>query len=488
MPDNNRPLTITMVSSEVAPFAKTGGLGDMVPSLSIALERAGLNVNIIMPGYRWVFKCGLPISETETVLNIPIANRREKAVVRTGKLGRRTTVYFVCSERYFDRDNLYGYPDKPYPDNAERFVFFTRAALEIMKKSPPDVLHAHDWQSALSTVFLRTQPRLYPELSRVKTVLTIHNLGFQGLFPYSEWRLLNLDDRYFTPDYLEFYGKVNFLKGGIIFADALTTVSPTYAREITAQDGGHGLDGVLRKYASKLTGILNGADYDIWNQKTDPLIAAKYSLKDPGGKRACKSDLQRLFHLRTDPDVPIIGAVSRLTDQKGFDLVERALPDLMRRNVQFVLLGTGEKRYMDFFTAAARKYPGRMGVQIVFDERVAHRVIAGADIFIMPSRYEPGGLTQLYSLKYGTIPIVRATGGLKDSVTAYDSQTGKGTGFLFEQLNARAFLGTVDKAFDVYHEKKHWTRLMRNAMEADFSWKRSGRRYIDLYRGLAEGD
>jgi starch synthase len=262
-------------------------------------------------------------------------------------------------------------------------------------------------------------------------------------------------------------------------------VSPTYAREITAPENGFGLDGVLRNYTSKLTGILNGVDYGVWDPQTDPLLTTRYWEKDRKGKKACKRDLQRLFRLNEDPAVPVFGSVSRLTSQKGLDLVERALPELMRRNLQFVLLGTGEKHYRDFFTGAAAEYPGRMGVQTAFDDCAAHRVIAGSDIFIMPSHYEPSGLAQLYALKYGAIPIVRATGGLKDSITAYDSRKKTGTGFLFDRFNEAEFLESIDRAIDIYYNRRAWTRLMTNAMRADFSWSVSGQKYEDIYRSLA---
>ncbi|HEX9976103.1 MAG TPA: glycogen synthase, partial [Dehalococcoidales bacterium] len=329
------------------------------------------------------------------------------------------------------------------------------------------------------------QPDLYPELAATSTVLTIHNLGYQGQFSSSNWHLLNLDWSLFAPHHLEFYGKINFLKGGIVFADAITTVSPTYAEEIQAADQGFGLDGVFRERATNLTGILNGVDYDVWNPETDPFIAKRYSLKDLSGKRMCKTDLQQSFCLSQNPDTPIIGMVSRLTAQKGVDLLETAMDDLLMHNCQLVLLGAGDKPYQDFFSQIPDRYPGRVGVQIGFSESSAHKIIAGSDLLLMPSHYEPGGLTQLYGLKYGTIPIVRATGGLKDTIEEFQPAIGRGHGFVFGPYEVWYFLDAVDRALILFHQKDEWTMLMGNAMAADCSWARSARAYLDLYRRLA---
>jgi starch synthase len=479
-----RDLHVALVSPEIAPFAKTGGLGDVLGSLPQAQAELGVRVSLILPAYRSVLHGGFPLEDTGVRFTVPISDRREEGHLLKTRVGSDITAYFIRADRYFDREYLYGTPEGDYSDNAERFVFFCRAALEVLKLDPPHILHANDWESALAVVFLKAQPALYPELTAVKTVLTIHNLGYQGIFWGLDWPLLNLDRSLFTPRYLEFYGKINFLKGGIVFADAVTTVSPTYAEEILTPEQGFGLDGVFRERAANLVGILNGVDYNVWNPETDPAIAKNYSLNNPAGKRMCKADLQQNFCLSQNPDIPVIGMVSRLTAQKGLDLLEKALDDLLSHNCQFILLGAGDKSYQDFFSQIPDRYPGRVGVQIGFSESSAHKIIAGSDLLLMPSRYEPGGLTQLYGLKYGTIPIVRATGGLKDTVEEFQPETGRGHGFVFGPYMVWNFLEAIDRALVSFHQKDDWTRLMGNAMAADFSWARSARTYLELYRRL----
>jgi starch synthase len=400
------------------------------------------------------------------------------------KVGKAIPVYLIRADRYFDRDYLYSTPEADYPDNAERFTFFSRAILEVLKLDPPQIVHANDWQSALAIAFLKTQPHLYPQLFSAKTVFTVHNLGYQGLFWHWDWHLLNLDWSLFAPRYLEFYGKINFLKGGLVFADAITTVSSTYAGEIKTAEQGFGLEGVFQERAASLVGILNGADYEVWNPETDPFIRKRYGPKDLSGKRLCKADLQRSFGLPEAPNVPVIGMVSRLTEQKGCDLLEKALESLLSRGIQFVLLGTGEGRYQEFFSQMLLKYPGKVGVEITFDESLAHRVVAGADLLLMPSRYEPSGLTQMYSLRYGTIPIVRATGGLKDTIEEFNPKTERGNGFVFGPYEVEDLLKALDRALAHFYRQGEWRKLINNAMAADFSWARSARAYLDLYQKL----
>jgi starch synthase len=481
----DRDLHVALVSPEIAPFAKTGGLGDVLGSLPQALAELGVRVSLILPAYRSVLQGGFSLEDTGVRFTVPVSDRREEGRLLKTQPRSDITVYFIRADRYFDREYFYGTPEGDYPDNAERFIFFCRAALEVLKIDPSHILHANDWESALAIAFLKTQPNLYPELAATKTVLTIHNLGYQGLFWSLDWHLLNLDWSFFTPRYLEFYGKINFLKGGIVFADAITTVSPTYAKEIQTPEQGFGLDGIFREGAAKLVGILNGVDYDVWNPETDPAIAKNYSLNDPSGKRMCKIELQQNFCLSQNPDIPVLGMVSRLTAQKGVDLLETAIDDLLSRNCQLVLLGAGDKVYQDFFSQIPDRYPDRVGVQIGFSESSAHKIIAGSDLLLMPSRYEPGGLTQLYGLKYGTIPIVRATGGLKDTVEEFQPQTGRGHGFVFEPYEVWHFLEAIDRALIFLHQKDKWTMVMGNAMAADFSWARSARAYLDLYCRLA---
>jgi len=479
-----RPLHIVMVCPEIVPFAKTGGLADMVSSLAVALERLGQRVTLIMPAYRCVLTNGM-LRDTGIRITVSISGKDEEAQVLTVTLGRQISVYFIRADRYFDRDHLYTSAEGDYRDNAERFAFFARAALELLGDIDlPDILHAHDWQAALSIVLLKAQPERYPGLASIRTVFTVHNLGYQGLFSPGEWGLLGLDADIFSPQGLEFYGNINFLKGGLVFAEALTTVSPTYAREIRTSEGGFGLEGVLQQRAASLFGILNGADYEVWNPATDPFIAEPYTSDDPSGKRACKADLQAVFGLAPDPRIPLLGIVSRLVSQKGFDLITTVLDELLKRDLQFVLLGSGEKQYEDYFRSIAPRYAGKVGVRIAFEEVLTHKIEAGADMFLMPSRYEPSGLNQLYSLKYGTIPIVRVTGGLKDSIEEFDPETGKGNGFCFQSYDRSALLDAVDRALAAFHDENQWAALMKNAMTADYSWNRSASEYLNLYQRL----
>jgi len=480
------PLHVVMASPEISPLAKTGGLGDVLGSLPRALERLGLRVSLIMPAYRSVLNSGFPLEDTGISFTVPVSRRMEKGRLLKTKIGGAISTYLIHADQYFDRDGLYGTPQGDYADNAERFVFFSRAILEVLKLEPPAILHAHDWQSSPAIAFLKAQTHLYPELASIKTICTVHNLGYQGLFGYADWHLLNLEMRFFTPPYLEFNGKINFLKGGLVFADRITTVSPTYAKEIKTAEQGFGLEGVFQERTNDLVGILNGADYEVWNPETDPLIYQTYDSENLEGKRFCKSDLQKVLRLHIDPDIPLIGMVSRLTSQKGFDLLEQAMDDLFSRGIQFVLLGTGERRYEQIFSKMPERYPGQTALQIDFDESLAHKIIAGSDLLLMPSRYEPSGLTQIYGLRYGTIPIARATGGLRDTIGEFDSKTGKGNGFLFVPYEVPALLHALDRALNLLRQKKEWSIIMKNAMAADFSWARSARLYADLYQGLAE--
>jgi 1,4-alpha-glucan branching enzyme len=478
-------LHVVMVSPEIVPFAKTGGLADMVGSLAIALERLGQRVSLIMPAHRRALRGGADLEETGIRFSVPVSNRLEVATLLRAKAGRDVSVYLVRADRYFDRDNLYGTPEGDYPDNAERFAFFSRAALEALRKiGPAHVLHAHDWQAALAIAFLKAQPEVYPELSAVRTVLTVHNVGYQGVFPRDDWHLLNLDWGFFTPRQLEYYGRINFLKGGLEWADAITTVSPTYAAEIQTAEHGFGLEGVFRDRAADVSGILNGADYEVWNPATDPAIAGTYDLTDLSGKRVSKAELQQLLGLQEAPEIPLVGMITRLAAQKGIDLLAEAFDELMRRDVQFVLLGAGDRPFEDFFRSIGDRYPGKAAARIVFDETVAHKIEAGADMFLMPSRYEPSGLNQLYSLRYGTIPIVRATGGLKDSVSDFDPAAGTGIGFVFRDYDGAALLEAVDRALATYRQEDRWAVLMSNAMTTDYSWNRSAGEYLKLYRRL----
>ena len=476
-------MKIAMIASEVSPFAKTGGLADVIGTLSVALERLGHEIYVVAPAYRCVLQGNFPLRDTSLKLSVTLADRQQEATVLQGAIGG-VAVYLLRADPYFDREFLYGTAQGDYPDNAERFVFFSRAALEWLRHQPADIVHCHDWQTALAIVYLKTQAARYVETAAAKTVFTIHNLGFQGIFPQQDWHLLNLDAALLAPQLLEFYGNINFLKGGILLADKITTVSPSYAQEIMTPAQGFGLDGVVRQRAGDLVGILNGVDYSQWGPWTDPFIPYHYGENSLPVKDDCKRSLRRIFGLPEQSEAPLIAMISRLTSQKGFDLVEGIFDSLMQRNVQVVLLGSGEARYEQFFRGAATRYADRVGVRIGFDEPLAHRIEAGADLFLMPSLYEPCGLNQMFSLKYGTIPIVRAVGGLKDTVQQYDTEAETGTGFVFEPYEPQELLDAIDRSLKVFHDKKAWTALQRRAMAMDFSWERSAKLYANLYRQL----
>ena len=481
-------MRVVMLSPEVYPYAKTGGLADVLAALPPALAAAGVEVTVCVPGYRSALRAaGTPAPGTR--LHAPIASRMEPAeMVRVP--GAPVPTVLLRADRYFDRDGLYGEGGQDYPDNAERFAFFCRAALEWLRaeREPPDVLHVHEWQAALAPAFLRATAALYPELGRLRTVLTLHNLAFQGRFPADHWHVLNLDARYFVPEFLEFYGEINFLKAGMVFADALTTVSPRYAAEIQTPAFGEGLDGVLRARGAALRGILNGIDDAVWDPATDPHLPARYRAGDLAGKARCKRALQAELGLAVRDDAPLLGVVSRLAEQKGFDLLAVALPRVLEpADAQLAVLGSGEERYERWLRELGAHFPGRVGARVGFDEGLAHRIEAGADVFLMPSRFEPCGLNQLYSLRYGTVPIVHATGGLDDSVVEFDPATGAGTGFKFSPYTPDAFLAALARALRTRRDPALWAHLIANGMAQDFSWSRAAAEYRALYETLVGG-
>jgi starch synthase len=469
-----------MVASEMAPYAQTGGLGDVLAALPAALQRAGAAVHVVIPAYRTIDWAAAGAEPSGTI-DVRTGSSRREVRLRTARTDA-VTVSFVEADDYFGRDHLYGGPYGDYGDNAERFAFFSRAVLALAARlePAPDVIHCHDWQAALVPVLARAFPD--PRLAATRTMFSIHNLGYQGIFPSSVWPLLDLDWSYFTPRTLEFYGQVNFLKGGLVFADALTTVSRRYAEEILTPEYGHGLDGVLRERRNVLQGIRNGIDVAEWDPAHDPYIAAPYTVEDPSGKVRCKAALQASFGLRVAPRVPLFGMVSRLADQKGFDILTAIIPELLRHDLQLAVLGNGDARYEQQLVAEGRRAPDRLAIRIAFDTAAAHQVEAGADAFLMPSRYEPCGLNQMYSMRYGTVPIVRATGGLDDTVEEFDPVTHRGTGFKFAPYTPDALLGAVRRALDAYHRSVDWRRLMSAGMRTDFSWTEPAARYLAFYR------
>ena len=478
-------LRVAIVTSEAAPFAKTGGLADMVGSLAASLARQGFEATLVLPAYRSILGRG-DVRETGMTLEVPIADGVERAGILESTVGAGAPAYFVRADRFFDREGLYGPPGSEYPDNADRFAFFGRAVLELLSRiGSPDVLHAHDWQSAFAVAVQKLQRERYPSLGAVRSMLTVHNVGYQGLFGSETFSRLLVHSASYWPHF-EFYGRVSFLKAGLTLADRLTTVSPTYAREVVTPEQGCGLDGVFRERAGDLTGVLNGADYGVWDPSVDRHLTCRYSVDDLAGKAACKADLRRRLDL-PESEGPVLGVVARLVDQKGIDILAGAAGALLDRDLQLVILGTGDAHYEDALRGVAERAPGRAAVRVGFDEELAHAIEAGSDIFLMPSRYEPSGLNQLYSMRYGTIPIVRATGGLKDSVTAFDPATGEGTGFVFEEYSSEALLGAVDEALGCFRRPEVWTGLMTNAMRQDFSVDRAAARYAELYDDLVAG-
>jgi starch synthase len=479
-------LRVLFVASEGEPFAKTGGLADVVGTLPQALADQGVEIKVLIPYYGMVKQGKVPTSLIAEDLEVNLG-----AINHPFNLMAPTTpgspFFFVERDEFYERSQLYGTPRGDYFDNLERFAFFCGAVLPFCRALDfqPHLIHCHDWQSALVPVYLRQRWAGQDILAGTKTVFTIHNLAYQGLFPKEKYPLLGLDWSFYTINGLEYYGKINLLKGGIVSADAVTTVSPRYSQEIQTQEFGYGLEGVLRSRAAQLHGILNGVDYQDWNPETDALIPAKFSRQDLAGKAADKAALMEAFGLSPElADAPILAIISRLADQKGFDLVEQVLPQLMKQKLMVVILGTGEEKYHRWLEAEAPKYKGKLGVKIAFDNQLAHLMEAGADMFLMPSRYEPCGLNQIYSMKYGTIPVVRATGGLADTVTPVGDPSAPGTGFVFTDYTPEAFLKALYTALDAYADQKLWRRLMDHAMSQDFSWKVSARKYLELYKSL----
>ncbi len=472
---------IAFAASECVPFSKTGGLADIVGALPRALARLGHEVSVYVPRYRQT-KLDDPQTEVSSI-TVPFDDKyRFCSVVTTGASGG-VRYYFVDYPPYFDREGLYGTPAGDYTDNAERFALFSRAVIEASKVlGVPHIFHCHDWQTALIPIMLRTLYVEDPAFQETGTVFTIHNMGYQGLFPSEILPLLMLPWDLLTITKMEFFGQVNFLKGALVYSDFITTVSRKYSQEIQTTEYGFGLEGVLRGRSSTVSGIVNGVDYDEWSPQTDKFIVAKYSPQDLSGKQKCKQDLLNAFGVTdADPALPVIGIVSRFAAQKGFDLIAQIMDRLAREKMIVVVLGTGDKTYEDMFQRLQKQFPNKIAIKVAYDNVIAHKIEAGADMFLMPSRYEPCGLNQIYSLKYGTVPIVRATGGLDDTIEPWDARTGKGTGFKFAEYTGEALLATIKQALLAYRDQSSWQTLMRNGMARDFSWGASAREYGKIY-------
>ncbi|MEW6352406.1 MAG: glycogen synthase GlgA [Thermodesulfobacteriota bacterium] len=482
-------MRVLMITPEATPYARTGGLGEVLSALPAALARIGIQVDVLMPKYREITPDRYGIDP----MNLPITVTLNDKPVSGGFWKRDhpsgARYMFLEHDAYYDREGLYSDRNKDYEDNAERFVFLCRAAIEMALASGThyDVYHCHDWQTALTPVYLRSFYAGEPLLGDAATVMTIHNLGYQGRFWYLDMPLVGVGWELFTPAYLEFYGDINMLKGGIVFADQVNTVSPGYRDEILTPEFGRGLEGVLAVKGDNLSGIVNGVDYEVWNPATDPRIAAPFDADDLSGKAKCKAELQRIAGFPLRDDLPLIGMVSRLDVQKGIDLVEWALPSFLDESSQFVVLGTGEARYQDSLGHVLERFPEKGRAFFTYDDELAHKILAGSDMLLVPSRYEPCGLAQLYAMRYGTIPVVRATGGLRDTVDECVPDEDRGTGFKFEEADPVVLDETVRRAIFLFrNDLAAWKRLMIRAMRADFSWNRSAVEYVKLYEKAIE--
>jgi len=476
-------LKVLFVASEAAPFVKTGGLGEVIGSLPAALRALGVDARVIIPKYRSLSKEYKDNIKYLKHIYIDLSWRKLYCGIEQYE-HNGVPVYFIDNMYYFDKDYLYGYGDL----EVERYGFFCKAVLEVLTHIDfiPDILHCHDWQTGLLPFLLKTQ--YSKELANTRAIFTVHNLKFQGLFPKRLLGdVLGVGDEYFTPDKLEFRGNVNSLKAGLVYADVISTVSPTYAEEIQETFYGEGLEGILRARKHELYGVLNGIDYEAYNPKTDTLIFKNYGSDNwEQGKSFNKKELQKTLGLTVKPDVPIIGIVARLVSQKGLDLVSCVLKEMLELDVQLIILGSGESSYEDMFKYAAYKNPDRVFVNIGYDDTLAHRIYAGADVFLMPSSFEPCGLGQLFALRYGAIPIVRETGGLKDTVESFNEFTDEGNGFSFTNYNAHDMLFTIRRALSFYSQPEIWSALVKRAMESDNSWERSAEKYIEIYKKIVD--
>ncbi len=478
-------LKIMYLSAEVAPFAKTGGLADVAGSLPKALNALGHDVRIVMPRYGRISPERFGLKEVIPELKVPMGDKTESARILQGEIGsgeEKTTVYFVDNARLYDRDNIY-----MYPDDAERFLFFSKAALELARKLnwQPDIVHCNDWHTAMVPNWLKTIYKDDPFFTHTATVYTIHNLAYQGVFGYRVLEIAGLAEYGFIahPETASLNDVVDFMARGILFADVITTVSPRYAQEILTPEYGEGLDGILRDRKDRLFGILNGIDVETLNPATDPNLPVNFDADSLDRRVENKLALQKEVGLPQRPDVPLMGVISRLADQKGFDLLGQIMDPLFRFNdVQFVLLGTGEERYHHMFQQMAQRYPDRFSANFTFNAPLAQKIYGGSDMFLMPSRFEPCGLGQMIAMRYGSVPVVRETGGLADTVENYDPTTGKGNGFTFRKYDSMALYTTVVRALENYRYPKIWRKLMLRGMKKDFSWQKSAKEYVEVYR------
>jgi starch synthase len=477
-------MRILLASSEVHPYSKTGGLADMVGALAKALAQARHQVGVVTPLYQGVRERFPQIKRLDWHFDLPLGGQRLQAELWAAEPAERLTIYFVHRPEFYHRGSLYQQSGVDYPDNAERFIFFSKCVAKLARCLPwkPGIVHVNDWQTGLVPLLIRHQAKAEGWENAPRTCLAIHNLAYQGLFPADRFRLTDLPWDYFVPQGAEFYGALNCLKAGICFADVLATVSPRYAREITTEEYGYRLDGLLRRRQGQLFGILNGVDYEEWKTTNNPYLRHSYSAQRLSGKAAEKVDLQKELGLPAKARVPLFGSITRLAEQKGVDIQLAALEEMLSSDLQFILLGSGEPRFENAYRSLAKRFPDKVALRIGFDQGLSHRIEAGCDFFLMPSLFEPCGLNQLYSQHYGTIPIVRATGGLDDTVIDITEDAQKATGIKFREYSSRATSKAMRKALALYHHPILLRHIRRNAMASDFSWKRTAQHYEALYR------
>ncbi|MGA3115641.1 MAG: glycogen synthase GlgA [Syntrophobacteraceae bacterium] len=478
-------MQVLFCASEAAPYAKSGGLADVAGSLPESLHKLGCDVRIFMPLYRCVRDTAPALDPLAQGILIPVGTRDYHVHLWESRTESGIPIYFLEKDEFYDRSYLYGSPVRgDYEDNAERFIVFSLAVRQLCAAIDwyPSILHLHDWQTGLVAAYFQMNWRYDSRFGRSGIVFTIHNIAYQGVFPAGFFNLTNLPPSAWSFDGIEFWGNCNFLKSGLVYSDFITTVSPRYASEITTKDFGFGLDGVLKEREDSFRGILNGIDTNIWDPQTDPSLPCNYSADDLDGKKVCKEALYKRMGLTAKScDLPLLGMISRLAAQKGFDLLEEILPDLMKLPVNLIILGTGEAAIETNLRNMAKLYPNRLKLTNNYDEKMAHLIEAGADIFLMPSRYEPCGLNQMYSLRYGTIPVVHATGGLEDSVTDVLEYPDSGTGFKFYKYEPKAFLETISSALELLKDTQKWVEIQKRAMAQDFSWDRPARQYVEVY-------
>jgi len=476
-------MKVLICGFECVPFAKVGGLADVVGTLPKFLKNKKIDIRIVIPLHKKIDRKKFGLKNLNQKFLIPVGGTIEEANIWQGKIDS-VPVYFIENNKYFDRDEIYRTKDGDYSDNPLRFIFFSRAVLECCKAIDfkPDIIHCNDMQTGLIPAYIKTLYRIDAFFNKTRTVFTIHNIAYQGVYPKEVFFIAGFGWEDFTPEKLEYYNQMNFIKAGIVYSDVVTTVSPTYSKEIqTSSEHGRGLEGVLRTRKNVLYGILNGIDCDEWNPETDKIIKSNYSISDISGKNSCKKDLQDSCGLPKQ-DFALMGMVSRLDPLKGFDLLTEIASEIVKMPVQLVILVVGDKIYQDALLDLSKKYPEKINLNLKFDNNLAHKIYAGSDIFLMPSRSEPCGLGQMIAMRYGTVPVVHKTGGLADSVIQFDPKTRKGTGFLFEEYSPSAFLNSIKKAVEIYSKKSLWKNIVINDMKQDFSWTSSVQEYLRIYK------